>query len=151
MKSRIFIIIQLTDDAGPWAVNISQSSELTNVRMMDFASTSLLNSENADATALFTASISAFRDTLSDADQASWQECANAAMMIKELEALFSAHSQRGKLATCLNKIKAFSDSFEHFDIINKFVQVKPSFWGSIRLIFKVCLHSYSNPSCHLD
>lgn len=113
---------------------------------MDFTNTGLANSEDCDAATLFTASMSAFRDTLSDSDKASWHECENATTMIKELEALVVKESQPDKLTTCLKRIRTFSDSFEpFFDIVTLFVQVKPEwfgmFWGSVRLIFKVCRH----------
>ena len=115
------------------------------ITMDDFARISLLETEDADASVLFTASMSAFRDTLSDSDRASWQQCSTATAMIQELEALCSKHARSNQVTACLKKIKAFSDSFEpFFDIINIFVQVKPEwfglFWGTIRLIFKVSL-----------
>ena len=96
--------------------------------------------------------MSAFRDTLSDSDRASWHECENATTMFKELEILISQERQRGRLAKCLNSLKTFSDSFEpFFDIVNVFVQVKPEwfglFWGSLRLIFKVYLHWFCKAS----
>ena len=79
------------------------------------------------------------------------------ASMLEDMRAVCAENKKHHeRLLSCSRKMAAFSRAFApYFDIINIFVQIKPEwlgwFWGSIRLVFKVCMQLISVSSAKIQ
>ena len=121
----------------------------TNQRQQAAVTSPNSNLQTLEPTALFSTVLDDFRASLPEAGKSSFREYASSHDMLAAVTADCQQYKQSSRLSKCVSKIASFSREFApFFDVISIFVQVKPDwfgvFWGSVRLIFQVCVHKQS-------